>query len=36
MLNIDLIQIQQYFEKQFTVRGRHIQEREDKRRILRR
>jgi hypothetical protein len=36
MLNIDLIQIQQYYEKLVTLRGGHIQEREDKKRKLRR
>jgi hypothetical protein len=33
MWNIDLIQIQQYYEKQVTLRGGHAQEREGKRRI---
>jgi hypothetical protein len=36
MWNIDLIQIQQYSEKQVTLRGGHIREREDKRRKIRR
>jgi hypothetical protein len=31
MWNIDLIQIQQYYGKQVTLRGGHIQEREGKR-----
>jgi hypothetical protein len=36
MWNIDLIQIQQYYEKQVTVRGGHIWEEQGKRRRLRR
>jgi hypothetical protein len=32
MWNIDLIQIQQHYEKQVMLRGGCIQEREDKRR----
>jgi hypothetical protein len=36
MWNVDLIQIQQYYEKQVTLRGDHIKEREGKRRNLRR
>jgi hypothetical protein len=36
MWNIDLIQIQQYYEKQIILRGGHIQEEEGKRRRLRR
>jgi hypothetical protein len=35
MWNIDLKQIQQYYEKQVTLRGGYIQEREGKRRKLR-
>jgi hypothetical protein len=35
MQNIEIIQIQQYYEKQVMLRC-HIQEREDKRRELRR
>jgi hypothetical protein len=35
MWNIDLIQIQQYYEKQVTLRGGHILEKKDKRRKLR-
>jgi hypothetical protein len=34
--NIDLLQIQQYYEKQVTLRGGHIGEGEGKRRKLRR
>jgi hypothetical protein len=34
--NIDLIQIQQYYEKQVTLRGDHIQAGEGKRKKLRR
>jgi hypothetical protein len=34
--NLDLIQIQQYYEKQAMLRGVHIQEGESKRRKLRR
>jgi hypothetical protein len=34
MWNIDLIQIQQYYDKQVTRKGGHIQEREGKRRKL--
>jgi hypothetical protein len=36
MWNIDLTQIQQYYEKQVTLRGGHKQEWEDKRRKVRR
>jgi hypothetical protein len=36
MWNIDLIQIKQYYEKQFTLRVGHIQEGVDKRRKQRR
>jgi hypothetical protein len=36
MWNTDLIQIQQYYEKQVMLRGGHIQEREGKRRKLKR
>jgi hypothetical protein len=36
MWNIDLIQIHQYYEKQVTLRGGHIGERETERRKLRR
>jgi hypothetical protein len=36
MWNIDLIQIQQYYEKQVTLRGGLIWERKGKRRKLRR
>jgi hypothetical protein len=36
MCNIDPIQIQQYYEKQVTLKGGHIQDREGKRRKLRR
>jgi hypothetical protein len=36
MQNIEIIQIQQYYEKQVMLRRCHIQEREDKRRELRR
>jgi hypothetical protein len=32
--NVDLIQIQKYYEKQVTVRGSHIQKRKGKRRKL--
>jgi hypothetical protein len=36
MWNIDLIQIQQYYEKWVTLRGGHIREGEGERRKLRR
>jgi hypothetical protein len=36
MWNVDQIQIHQYYGKQVTLRGGHIQEREGKRRKLRR
>jgi hypothetical protein len=36
MWNIDLIQIQQYYEKLIMVRGGHIGEQKGKRRKLRR
>jgi hypothetical protein len=36
MWNIDIIQIQQYYEKQATLKGGHIREGEGKRRKLRR
>jgi hypothetical protein len=36
MWNIDLIQIQKYYEKQVMLRRGHIQEREGKRRKLKR
>jgi hypothetical protein len=35
MWNIDLTQIQQYYDKQVTLRGGHIREGEGKRRKLR-
>jgi hypothetical protein len=36
MWNIDLIQKNQYYGKQFTLRGGHLGEREGKRKKLRR
>jgi hypothetical protein len=36
MRNVDLIQIQTYYEKQVILTGGHLQEREGKRRKLRR